>query len=776
MPAPATRQAAGSPFEETVMTPRPHRLRSPFRPALAAALALVPACALALALAAAPARADDARPATDLSVDWIWSDEGKAATATPQIAWLEDGTALLYDERRPAAERTLERYVPETGRRTPLVDPAAALAAFEDREELGWPDALDPLGRRAVWTIDDALWTIELGADDARFRRLTDETATVVSPRFSPDGAKLAYVRDHDLWVWDVASDAHRRLTHDGDATTLNGTLTWVYWEEIFGRNDLGYWWAPDGASIAFFQTDVSPVGTMHYVDFKPALPDVIEQRYPKTGTANPKVRAGRVDLASGEIAWADLGRKPYEYLVRLNWLPDASGYLLQTLDRPQQTLDIWRVDARTGDAHHVLRETDPGWVNLHDDLYFVENGRKFLWASERTGYSHLYLYSIEGDELGAVTRGEWTLRSSGGGPFWLRQTVPHVDEEGGWIYYTSLEESPLEKHLYRVRLDGTGKERLTREAGTHGITFDPQGRYWFDRFSTRDALPVLRLHRADGSAVRDVSTPATDWTERFDLDTPELISIPAGDGFPLPAQVLRPKGFKKGKRYPVVLYVYGGPSAPTVADSWGGRNFWEHLLAREGFAAVRIDNRAATAIGKKYENAILRDGYGAVELTDLVEAVRWLKQQPWVDPQRVGIWGWSGGGSYTLLAMTRSEEFRAGIAVAAVSDWRYYDTIWAEAFMKTPQANPEGYERTSHVKRAGDLHGRLLLVHGTYDDNVHPQNAWAFADALIERGILFDMMIYPMRKHGIADDAAQKHLYKTMLAFWKRELAPPAR
>jgi dipeptidyl-peptidase-4 len=315
--------------------------------------------------------------------------------------------------------------------------------------------------------------------------------------------------------------------------------------------------------------------------------------------------------------------------------------------------------------------------------------------------------------------------------------------------------------------------QRLTREDGTHRIAFSPDGRYYLDSHSAIDRMPSLTLHRADGELVREIAPARPETVAGFDLGERELFTIPAGDGFPMPAMLLRPRGFERGRRYPVVIYVYGGPSAPTVSDSWPGRarDYQEQILADEGYAVLHVDNRSASAQSKRLENLILREGYGSVELGDLLDAVKWLKSQPWVDPDRIGVWGWSGGGSYTLLAMTSSKEFRAGVAVAAVTDWRYYDTRWAEAFMKRPQDNPEGYDRTSHAQRAKDLHGRLLLVHGTYDDNVHPQNAWRFADELIEAGIPFDMMIYPMRKHGITDDAAQKHLYAKMLEFWDRNL-----
>lgn len=713
-----------------------------------------------------------------LTLDWIYSDEGKTATSMPEAMWIDSGLALLYDEQVPKAERTIEIFDPERGRRTQRVDARKALAGLtallepeEPLEELGWPDAIDPKGRWAAYVKDDDLFLFDLDRSEVVTVGRTDAEET--SPRFSPDGTKLAFVRANDLFVYDLATQKTKRLTEDGSDTLLNGTVSWVYWEEIFGRVDRGYEWSPDSSSIAYLQTDESGVGLATFVDFEPAMPRVIHQRYPKAGTPNPKVRAGVLDLESGATTWVDLGIYPYEYLARVDWLPDGKRLAVQTLDRPHSTLDLFLVDAATGAPRHLLRETDPGWVNLNDDLEFLDGDRGFLWVSERSGYSHLYHYGMDGTLVRQITDGEWALRASAA-VFWARKTVAHV--AGDQVYFTALEASSIEKQLYRIGLDGSGMTRISTERGTHRVAFRPDGKYYLDQHSAIDRLPELVLRRPDGTAVSTVATSQGGRLEPFDLQPREMFEIEAADGFRMPATLVRPRGFDATKRYPVIVYVYGGPSAPTVADSWAGsaRNLVEQMLADRGFAVLYVDNRAATAKSKILENLILKKGYGTVELDDLLGAVAWLEAQPWVDADRIGIWGWSGGGSYTLLAMTRSDKFRAGIAVAAVSDWRYYDSIWAEAFMKRPQDNPEGYQATSHAERAKDLHGRLLLVHGTHDDNVHPQNAWRFADGLIEAGITFDMMIYPMRKHPISDDAAQKHLYQTMLEFWERNLREP--
>jgi dipeptidyl-peptidase-4 len=303
-------------------------------------------------------------------------------------------------------------------------------------------------------------------------------------------------------------------------------------------------------------------------------------------------------------------------------------------------------------------------------------------------------------------------------------------------------------------------------------VSFSPDRRFFLDAHTSHRTPPSLTLRTAAGAPVSVVAPPRTDLLATLDLVVPDLTTVPADDGFPLPARIVRPQGFDPSRRYPVIVNPYGGPSSPTVRDGfYGGSSLFEQVLARAGYAVVNIDNRSATGIAKKLEDPVARRVWSDNELADVLAGVRWLKAQPWVDPGRVGIWGWSGGGTFTLLAMTRSTEFKAGIAVAALVDGRFYDTKFEEAYMKTPADNPEGYEHIALQKRAKDLSGRLMLVHGTYDDNVHPQNLWVFADALIEAGKPFDMMVYPMRQHGIEDRPARRHLFNAMLEFWKRNL-----
>jgi dipeptidyl-peptidase-4 len=753
-------------------------LHARLRPAAAVLIALAalgPATARLNAQPPASVQAPGATSIPALTVDWIFGEDGKSIARLPAAQWLADGSLLLLDATRPDVERTFERIDPATGERRPLLDMARAVASLrllvsdaDVKKTLAWPAAVDRAGSRALYVFSGDVFLLDFAT--ASFRRLTTSDAEEKSVSFSPDGTRVAFVRGHDLYVMPLSPGSEVRLTRDGSDTILNGTLSWVYWEEIFARRDIGYWWAPDSSALAFLHTDESPVAVSTFVDFAPATPRVIRQRYPKAGTPNPMVRVGLVQADGTKMRWVNIDDRPFEYIARVQWLPDSRRVSVQTLTRAQTELGLYVVDRDTGRAARILTETDPGWVNLHDDLHFLADGRHFLWVSERDGYQHLYRYTLEGQLVNQVTRGDWALASAGGGVYWLRQSVVGVDEKNGWIYFTSLERSSVERHLYRIRPDGSGMTRLTSETGTHRIAMSPDTRYFLDRFSSARTLPVMAVHHTDGPRATELARARSDLLSRLPVQFPELSTIPAADGFAMPAAILKPSGFDAARKHAVILYVYGGPSAPTVSNAWDNDLLFDQLLLQAGFVVVRVDNRSATGMSKRLENVILKAS-GEPETDDLVAAVRWLKAQPWVDPSRVGVWGWSGGGTMTLNLMTRSTEFKAGIAVAAVTDWHYYDSKWAEAFMKRPEDNPEGYERTSLVKRAGQLHGHLLLVHGTYDDNVHPQNAFAFIDALVAADKPFEVMMYPMRKHGIDDDAATVHLYKHMLAFWRRAL-----
>jgi dipeptidyl-peptidase 4 len=708
-----------------------------------------------------------------LTVEWIFGPEGRTVASVPATAWLDDGSLIMLDNRRAPGERTFEKLAPATGQRQPIVDAVRALADLKsaagvNADVLPWPLSFEGLGRRALYIFKGDVFVLDLAS--AHFQRLTSTAAEETSASFSPSGRRVAYVRDHDLYFFDLDANRESRITRDGSETLLNGTLSWVYWEEVFGRRDIGYWWAPDSQAIAYLQSDESKVDLAYFTDIAPFSPRVIRQRYARAGLANPQVRLGIAELDREGTTWIQITDKPFEYIVRAKWLPDGRRLSVETMPRLQTALNLYFADRKTGATTRILTETDPGWVNMADDLYFFKDGQHFLWPSERDGYMHLYRYRMDGTLVNQVTKGPWALASAGGGAFWVRQAIVGVDENNGWIYFTGLERSSIERHLYRVRVDGSQFTRISKEAGTHRISMSPDARYFLDRYSDIRTLPVLRIHSNDGAMLQILAAPRPQLIAPYDVQFPEITNIPADDGFPMPAQILKPKSFRPDRKFPVIMFVYGGPAAPQVANAWQGDTLWNQLLLDAGYVVVKVDNRSATAISKQLENTVLKH-LGEAETPDLVAAARWLKKQTWVDPERLGVWGWSYGGYMTLNLMTRSQEFKAGIAVAPGTDWRYYDTKWTEAAMRTPAENPEGYESTSLLPRAKHLHGHLLIVFGSYDDNVHPVNEMAFIDALVAAGKKFEMMSYPMRKHGIEDPAATLHLYRLMLDFWKAKL-----
>lgn len=712
--------------------------------------------------------------AEKITVEGIYRGQFRDVAVVPQTQWLQDGSAVYYDSRQAAPTRTFEKLDPATGKRTAFGDMAkigTGWKSLANTEVVPLP-TFNASGTAGFVQWGEDVHVLTVASAEWRSIRGAKEDCT----RFSPDGKKIAFVRANDLYVYDIASQKEARLTTDGGKLLYNGTHSWVYWEEVFDRADEGYTWSEDSKMIAFYQSDESPVSTVIFPDFKPAVPENIEQRYPKAGTANPKVRVGILNLdAPANVRWVEFptsggyaGVEPkLEYIVRLKWLADNKRLSLQTMNRAQTELALHYADAATGKTAQILKETNDGWVNIHDDLRFLADNKHFLWTSERTGYNHVYRYTLDGKLVNQVTKGDW---AAGGA---RSNAIAAVDEKRGVLYFRALEKSSVERHLYRINLDGSKMQRLTEESGTHTVSVSDDGAAYIDNFSTVSTPPQLSLHKNDGKRVTVLAAARTDISAKLPLQTPSIFTIPVGGGFAMPAQILKPRTFDSTKRYPVIIYVYGGPSAPVVQNGWqqDRDKYFYQMLSDEGYIIVKLDNRSCAGISKTYENTCVKDLAGNSEVSDLLAGVRWLKAQSYVDSSRVGMWGWSFGGAFTLQAMTRSKEFKAGIAVAAPSDWRFYDTKYTESFMKTPQENASGYDKTNVNLRARDLAGRLLLVHGTYDDNVHPQNVWTFINELVKANKQFDLMMYPMRKHGISDASARIHLYNLMFDFWKKNL-----
>ncbi len=707
----------------------------------------------------------DAQPPKPITFEAMYdSDDPPDFTGPPvsRLTWLDDGEHYLQVKddvlwRIEAASGRMERF------HSPDVM-AAALAALPTIDD----ETADELAGRSRFRMNKnrtaALFQHENDLyycrfDGKRAVRLTHTPGREETPTFSPDGAFVSFVRDDNLYVVDVATQTERALTTDGGEHIRNGKFTWVYYEELNGRRWKAYWWSPDSSAIAFLRTDDSPIKPFTVIDELPVHQDVERTAYPKAGDPNPHVTIGMVSAAGGSVRWADLsGYGDGEVLIsRVGWWPDSDKIFFYAQDRAQTWLDVNTASRSDGSTSRLLRDTTQAWVSDPGDPEFLDDG-SFLLASERSGWRHLYRFDDDGTLLKQLTSGEWEVRK-----------VEHVDEDAGWVYFSGTRDSHIAENLYRVKISGGEPEQLTSSPGHHISRVSPNGKYYIDRFSSHETPVRVHLYTADGAPVRTIDSNPVHVLEEYRFGDYELLQIKTADGFTLEASLMMPPDFDPNLKYPVWFMTYGGPHAPTVRDSWSKRRDRERVLAEAGFLVFRCDPRSASGKGAQSAwTAYKRFGEG--ELADITEAIEWLKKKPYVDGDRIGMSGHSYGGFMTAYAMTHSDLFAAGIAGAPVTDWHNYDTIYTERYMDTPQENPDGYETTSVVGAAADLHGRLLILHGVMDDNVHMQNTLQFVNALQKADKQFELMFYPKSRHGIRG----KHYNRLIVDFITRTLSKP--
>ena len=607
-----------------------------------------------------------------------------------------------------------------------------------------------PDGKQMLIPADHDLFLFDLDTQEAE--RLTLDPQTERDPAFSPDGNRIAYTKNGYLCLYDLDSRKEIELVHQGQ-NKLVGRFDWVYEEEFEIRK--GFYWSPDSRSIAFYELDVSDEPLI-LLNEGSDLSSAETMRYPRAGDSNAKVRIGVINIGNRKINWMDTGRNSDCYIPRIHWLPDASSLMIQRLNRLQNRLDLMLSNVSTGRSHIILSETDhEGWIDVLDDPLFLQKDRSFLWLSERDNWIHIYRIDESGT-VTQITRGEWD--------------VTHLlvaDEANGWIYFTATEKSPLERQLYRIRFDGSGMMPVTRSEGEHIIDMAPDGSYFIDTFSNCTTPPQITLHRPNGELIAILSSGNIPALQDYELAVPEFINFTASDGLKLNAMFLKPVSFIPENKYPVLIYVYGGPGSQRVINNWqrGQGNLWHQLLAQHGYCLFTLDNRGTGFMGNSFKNLVYRNiGLG---LQDQIEAAERLKQLTYIDPDRVGIWGWSGGGWMTLLAMTKgAPHFKTGIAVAPVSDFRFYDTIWTERYMGLPDENPSGYDQSSPLTYMDEFQGNLLLIHGVQDDNVHVENTYKMAEALQNHRIQFELMLYPDKDHNLSGEATRTHLYTLMTRF----------
>ncbi len=647
----------------------------------------------------------------------------------------------------------------------PLVEALSAvtgLTAPEIRDLTRSQMTLSPGWGGVVIAANGDLFHYSIAEREAR--RWTRDPPLEEIVTFSPDGRRISFVRQSELWTLDLATGRQTAVAGSDRENVLHGKLDWVYQEEIYGRGDFrGHWWSPDSSRIAFLELDQSEVDTITLIDHLPIGQRQEVLRYPKAGRPNPKARLGVVAAAGGPVVWIDTSTwEAYEPLiVRVGWSGDGSEVLFLVQDREQTWIDLAAGDVQSGEVTVLVHETSPAFIDV--GLVGLPLGLadgSFLWLSGRSGYPHLYHFAADGQLIRQLTAGPWEVRELLG-----------VDEIADWIYIVASVDSPIERHVHRVHLDGSGLERISRRSGEHQPLLAPDFAHYLDTWSDWDTPPQLRIHRSDGEPVRAIADRQVAALAEFSLPKIEFLQIPAADGFRLEAALLRPARFDPGQRYPVLYYTYGGPHAPTVRDRWGGpRAMWFRFLAQQGYAVFLCDNRSASGKGVAPTWQIHRR-LGAVELADIESCLQWLKQKPWIDPDRIGIYGSSYGGYLSAYALTHSHTFRAGIAFAPVTDWRLYDSVYTERYMGRPQNNVSGYDTSSVLEAADRLDGELLLIHGTMDDNVHLQNTLQLVDALQRAGKSFELMLYPTARHGIRDPAQTHHLYRLMTRFLRENL-----
>ncbi len=728
-------------------------------------------CVLVAAVAAtAASTAEDLRK---LTPERIAAEPPLGGVLPSGLAWHPDGRRLTY-LRRASGGNGADLWALDTasGRESLLLVGSKVVDPSSPGAGPGKPLPLrgytwSPQGEALLLSQGGDLFLVELKGGGIRALVRTPEAEEF--PELSPDGKRIAFVRSNDLYVVDVSSGHETRLTRTGSDTVLNGRLDWVYEEELASRSGKAYVWSPDSRSIAYLQLDQARVATFPIVDFVPVRNEVQSQRYPKAGNPNSIARVGVVSLARDGAPGPErlVSFEPDDMYVvpDLEWAPDSSTLAFQYLNRPQNELQLRFLPvpdsptAPLGTPRTVLAERSETWIDHLGASLFLRDGRRFLWLSERDGFAHVLLCEVSGS-CRPVTSGPWIV-----------DKLLRVDERTGFIYFTATEKDPRERHLYRTRLDGTGRARLTKEDGTHAPQISPDARFYADTWSDATTPPRIWVTTPDGTRRIPVEENPDPEILQYEGGRLEWVDLKAEDGTLLHARLLKPADFDPARRYPVVVTVYGGPGAQMVRNAWGGVSLFEHLLASRGFLVWSLDNRGSAGRGQAFERPIFHD-MGRAELEDQLVGIDHLKSLPFVDPARLGITGWSYGGYMTLYALTHAPDvFKAGVAGAPVTDWKFYDTIYTERYMGTPQSNPKGYESSSPLARAADLKAELLLIHGSGDDNVHLANTLAFVDALIKVGRPYSLQIHPRQMHGfgakenrIARDVAVLQFFETHL------------
>jgi len=734
-------------------------------------------CALMFVLFPALALAQQSQE-PQLTIDTIAS--GQLTGAGPEsLTWSPDGTKITYVQRDEEGRAQLWSVDATTGQRSVLVSesklsslaPPEAKAGTERQRE--WRRRYHVAAYR--WSPDSKYLLFDSGG---QFWLYSFQTGTAVEttsapdpstdPKFSPDSKNLAFVRKHDLWVRGIPDGSERQLTKGGDDDLLNGEVDWVYAEELYVRSN--YFWSPDSKQIAFLQMNEKKVPEYPLIDWSGVHARADEQKYPNPGDPNPDVRVGVLEVGSGHARWITVPGTQDGYIPRFGWVK-AGVLWIEVLNRAQDKMTVYFVDSKTGDARIGLTDSSDAWVGEENEIYWFKSGDRLLLPSWRDGHTHLYLYSWNKDNpldgspklVGQVTKGDYEVSKA-----------DYVDESAGIVYFTAAPDDPLQRQIFSVRLDGSDKKQLSTESGTHDASFGSTAGAYVDHYSSLMKPPRLSLCKTTG--VCTAFWQSNDLSA-LHLNPPQTLSLKAADGKTvIYGQLFMPLGtMDTSKRFPVLMNPYGGPGVQDVRDIWGGGGLLFHeYLARKGFAVLIVDNRGMAGRGRDFE-AAAKNHFGDIQLADQLAALdQVLKRVPMLDPKKIGWFGTSYGGYMTLYAMTHSDRIDAGISVAPVTDWRLYDSIYTERYLGLPNDHEEEYKVSSPANDGAKLHGALVIVHGTSDDNVHIQNTIWMAQSLIQGGKQFDERLYPFQTHGVSGPVPVANLFHLIEDYFTRELKSP--
>jgi dipeptidyl-peptidase 4 len=725
-----------------------------------------------------------------LSVERIFSPEFQ-----PQFVgrsrWLDDSTYTVLDPKEPGGA-DLVRVDAASGRRSVLIpavrfQPTGAKAPL-DVEDYSWSNDQKKLlvftNSARVWRENTRgdFWVLDVASGS--LKKLGGQSAkpsTLQFAKFSPDAKRVAYVREHNIYVESLESGAITPLTKDGSTKIINGTFDWVYEEELSMRD--GFRWSPDGQRIAYWQLDANGVRDFLLLNNTDSLYSfTIPVQYPKAGTTNSAARIGVVSANGGATTWMNIPGDPRNnYLARMDWAASSSQLTIQQLNRRQAQNTMWIAEAATGNAKPLFVERDSAWIDIYDDhvdwgpgpsLHWLEDKSAFVYLSERDGWRHAWLVSRDG-KMRLITDGKYDVMK-----------VSKIDMKGGWLYFYASPENATQMYLWRIRFAGGAPERLTpaSQPGTHDYDIGPGARFAIHTRSSWGTPPVVDLVRLPSHETARVLADNQPLKARLDAlakQPIEFTQVDIGNGTKLDAWIMRPANFDSTKKYPVLFHVYGEPWSQTVVDSYGGgRYLWHLMLSQQGYIVASVDNRGTPGPKGRDWRKALRNQLGALRVHDQSAAAKVISRRPYVDSTRLGVWGWSGGGSSTLLLMFRAPDvFKMGMAVAPVADVHNYDTIYQERYVGLPSTDSAAYYDASAINFAAGLKGDLLLVHGSGDDNVHYQGTEQLINALVAEGKQFSMMEYPNRTHGIYEGkGTTTHLYNLLTKYVTEHLPAGAR